>query len=42
MGKSSHAWVFKITTDSNQYAPNAIQKDVDKSLDGTKKVNLEG
>lgn len=42
LGLSKYAWSFKIVTDMEQYTPNAIQTDVSKAFEGTKKVDLEG
>ena len=42
LGSSTIAWSFKIATDRGQHVPNAIQRDVDKVLEGTKKVQLDG
>jgi alpha-L-fucosidase len=41
-GESQFAWSFEINTNSIQHASNAIQSDVDKVFEGTKKVNLDG
>jgi alpha-L-fucosidase len=42
LGKSKYAWSFKILTDSNQHAPNIIENNASKALNGTNKVDLEG
>jgi len=42
LGASQHAWSFKIVTDQEQHSPNAIERDSDKALRGTKKVDLDG
>lgn len=42
LGKSSFAWTFKILTDKEQHTPNVIETNVDKALEGTKKVDLDG
>lgn len=42
LGPSQDAWSFEIITDHEQHTPNVIQKDADKALKGTKKVDLEG
>jgi alpha-L-fucosidase len=41
LGESSHAWTFEISTDREQHAPNAIQDDAGKALQGTKEVERE-
>ena len=42
LGASTIAWSFKIATDRQQHVSNAIERDVDKILRGTKKVELDG
>ena len=42
LGESKFAWAFEILTGTNQHTPNAIQTDVDKAFEGTKKVDLDG
>ncbi len=42
LGASQHAWSFEIVTDQEQHSPNAIERDSDKALGGTKKVDLDG
>ena len=42
LGASQYAWSFEIVTDREQHSPNAIERDSDKVLGGTKKVDLEG
>lgn len=42
LGASTHAWSFKIETDSEQFVPNVIQNDATKALEGTQKVDMDG
>ena len=42
LGSSQYAWSFEILTNEVQYHPNAILNGVDKALEHTRKVNLDG
>ena len=42
LGESQYAWSFEVATAQEQHSPNAIVRDADKALKGTKKVDLEG
>ena len=42
LGASKHAWSFQIITNEKQHQPTLIEIDVNKALEGTNKVNLDG
>lgn len=38
----TYEWTCEIVTNQKQHTPNAIQTDVDKAFEGTKKLDLDG
>ena len=42
LGDSQYAWSFEVVTTQEQHFPNAIVRNADKALQGSKKVDLDG